>query len=153
MTINSAYVYLLSNAWTAGLMGQQVGDRVYPMELPKDPTYPCVLYLTDGGRRGYTQDGPDGVVSHLGSIVFYAETVDQLDELKRALVADWREGGVSGWRGVIPNLDPSSPLAPGYAVQGVFVTNEIDSAEAGLEATGPRVKTKTFDVLIWAEDF
>ncbi len=39
-----------------------VGDRIYPVKLPQDPTYPAITYFQVSGSPIYTKQGKHGVV-------------------------------------------------------------------------------------------
>ena len=144
--IESALVYLLSNAKPGGALGAIIGDRVFPDELPKgigvvagaDPDYPAATYTIVDGQRDYSHDGDTGLTPYRVQVDLYARTSAQVNEMRRALVAD-----LSGFRGLVP-------VSPSVQVFGAFAETENDSVERDLEQSGPRIKRKSLDFRVWA---
>jgi len=52
---------LETSLWS--FLDSELGCSVYPVHLPQSPDYPTVTYSQVSGPRGYTHDGPDGLVT------------------------------------------------------------------------------------------
>ena len=111
-------------------LSAKVGTRIYPLVMPTQPTFPCIVYQVVASTRTYSHSG----FSHLFQprIQFscwattYAEAKDVASKLKAAL---------EGFRGI----------SGGTTLQGAFVATDIDDYEPGTKLY--RVIT---DFYVWA---
>lgn len=138
--IESAVLYLTTNARSGGALGALIADRMFPDELPQAPTYPAAVYTVVSGPRDYTLDGPSGLVPFRVQFDLYGATASAAQALRSALIAD-----LSGYKG-------ETPTSPPVRVYGVFADNEGDSAVPELETAGPRVKRKRLDFIFWIKE-
>lgn len=109
------------------------GTRVYPDELPQDPTFPAIVYTEIFTGSDYTHDGPDGVRRSRFQVDCMALTPDEAIAIRREALAR-----LSGFKGEVGS--------PPIVVQGIFHDGgNADTASEMLNA-GPRVRLKRFEV-------
>lgn len=134
---------MIERAWHDAVLAQTgitalIADRIYPVILPQAPEFPCCTYQLISGPRDYTQDGPDGVTTFRIQTNLYGNTYSDVKALKDAF-----EDALSGFY----NHRVGSPP---IKIQGVFMDNERDLYESGLDEVGPRIFTKAIDFLVTA---
>ncbi len=131
------FKYLTTHAATQPL----IATRVYPLQLPQSPKYPSIVYSMTGGPRDVTHDGPSGLVDGSFRFTVYAQTVEKLVLVKRAVVA-----ALNGFAGVVV-IDVDNSVD----IQGCFMVNENDAIESPLgDAGGPlNISRDNLDFNIW----
>lgn len=123
------------------LVGSGVDTRLYPLKLPQKPTFPAITYQVISGPRAYTQDGPDRVTTFRVQANLYGGSYDQCVALRDAV------------RDSLSGLNNQAFGSPPVKVKGVFIANERDTYEEGLDQTpdgGPY--RKSVDLLVTVKE-
>lgn len=107
MIESSLYTYITADVTVSGL----IGTRLYPLDLPQQPTAPCVTYHRVSTVPLYALDGDADVDTVRIQIDSYDDTV-----LGAKTLADAIRARIGGFRG-----DMS-----GTTVQAVFLDSEQD---------------------------
>lgn len=110
--------WLLSLVEVRTLVGSDTNARVYPVQLPQNPTLPALSYQRISATRDYVQTGATGLVLARVQIDSWAKAFRDA-----TLLADAVRRAVSGFRG---HLD-------GEYVHSVFLDNERHLFESGVE--------------------
>lgn len=116
-----------------------MGDRVYPVDFPQNPTFPACIYQTVSAPRGHTQQGADGLTPFRFQLRFAAATHDEVTDLRDLL---------DELTGTYGDVATGSPVTEGY-VHGFFILSEADDALPSLRVVGPRLFGKRVDVQVW----
>lgn len=109
MNIEEAiYTHLVGNAGVLAL----AGNRVYPLNLPQNPSYPAITYRRVTTRRVMAHDGPEDLGFPRFQFDCYAVGYREVRDLANALRA-----ALNGYRGI---------MGGGVEVDGVIFLNEVD---------------------------
>lgn len=108
-----------------------VGERIYPVVLPQDVTYPAVRYARVSGMREYSHDGDSGLVDARSQWDCYAETWIDARALATALI-----GALSGKR-----------LGD---IQAIHLESQRDLYEDDVSSAAARVYRVSIDFRAWA---
>jgi len=72
-----------------------LGDRVYPLKLPQNATFPAARYVRVGTARDYTHEGAD----HLPAVRFQIDVFDKTFAGVRTAYEEIRKS-LSGFQGI-----------------------------------------------------
>jgi len=112
---------------------EAVEDRMYPVNLPQNPTLPALTYERISTERGATHDGPDGIQQPTICISCHATTSIEARDLANKVRL--RLNGFVGTMGVET------------VVQAVFMENDGDNYQSD-----PGIYVSDLDFEIWAEE-
>jgi len=124
------YWVLTNNIAVAAL----VGIRMYPIELPQNPTLPAITYQVITPSTGIAHDGLTGVgdsrYQFNGIDDNYDVVIDLMNKVRKAL------GGYKGTAGTAPNT---------------VVIEAILPVGVGYEAYDPQIKrySRSLDFYVW----
>lgn len=90
-----------------GLTGE-VGDRIYPRRLPRDVTFPAIVYSRVSTARGATHDGPDGLPMPRFQFDIWGKDPDSVDA-----AAEQLRLAIDGYRGAMGDVTVGSALVVG----------------------------------------
>lgn len=110
-------------AGVAALVGAAPDDRIYPIALPQEPTYPCIYYKRTGSRRLQgTHDDP-GVCYATIQIVCLDKTADGALALNEQVrLALERYGS-----------DINGTLIDGVLVYDITLGSDVSDYDGGLD--------------------
>ncbi len=95
MIEEALYTHLISHAGLTAI----VGNRIYPVLLPQDVTFPAVTYQRISTVREYAQEGPSGLAHPRFQFSCWAETYEEAKA-----VAEQIRFALSGYKGTINNV-------------------------------------------------
>ncbi len=82
MIVFDVYQHLAQDHGVAAL----IGDRIYPVKLPQNPTYPAITYFQVSGSPIYTKQGRHGTRPRV-QISCWAKSYTTVKQLAAAVVA------------------------------------------------------------------
>lgn len=91
-----------------------VSDRIYPMKMPEDPTFPCVTYQRISSVRNQTLQGRVAYCDSIFQIDSWSKDYDVTKQIAGEIFAV-----LEGFRGTVSSVD----------IQAVLSQNEIDLYE------------------------
>jgi hypothetical protein len=109
-----------------------IGDRVYPLILPQEPTLPAIVYQRIGGVPEYSQSGFSNLTPVRMQITCWGTTL-----MSAKNVAIQVKLALGGYRG---------PMGSS-TVGAIFIEDELDDLD---EETG--LYRVILDVLLWHEE-
>lgn len=126
MSIEAALFTLLT---TTPSIAAKVADRVYPKQLPQDPTTPAIVYHRISGPREHSHDGSSGLAHPRFQLDMYAGSY-----LEAKALADAVRVAIDGYKGTVEGVE----------IQAIFLENDDDGHDDEL-----KVYWFQADYIIW----
>jgi hypothetical protein len=115
----------------------QVGQEIYPVQLPDAATFPAIVITKISGLGQEDLQGAIRLEDARAQLDFYAEGYENVVALKT-----WARRALEDYRGNPASGDPC-------AVLGIFVINDSDLPVPETERAGPRLRRRMLDLRIW----
>lgn len=115
-------------------------DRIYPVQLPDAPAYPCAVITKVFGAEEYTMDGPVGLEA--GRVQIDVLSLDGVAALLTAKTVI--KTLLSGFHGAVES-------GGDCVIDSCMCINDFDFPEVSTERAGPRLRRRILEFRTWTK--